>query len=648
MEHYKNYNNFSFFDLRRHNNINKIDMIGKRESSQKNNKINFNKFINAPKNKIKNQDIPYIEQTCQNHLEHRNNRKNRISLSLEKLDEHIIRKKHQIPSINITQTINEINYKKTIEELQKKYGELIIKNKELKKENENIINEVKKREREFNKKIAFLEDKENEIEEAKKQLEKEREKFQKSIENIEKLQKENNELIKQNNELKENLVKYKKKYKKLKNNDYVVENFRKNKGSNLNRSFEYDYNKSDDIIDETDKSKAIKRQNSMEMVTGQNEKKPIKLYTKPTLIGLNNIGATCFMNSTLQCLSQTEDFTNYFLSNKNENRIIINNIAKININAPQLSPIYLDLIKKLWSKKDIKSFSPNSFMSIVEKMNPLFKTGQAGDAKDFIIFILEQIHKELKAQVKCSFFNSKQNIQLNQYNRDSAFKYFFYEFQKDCSIISDIFFGFNETTNICVNCRSINFYKGLNDIPICYNYGIFNCLIFPLEEVKNMKNRICTINNIQFNNRISLDDCFCYNQKGDYFTGENKNYCNICKTLCDSEYTSKIYISPNVLILILNRGKGNIYQVKLDFQERIDITQYVIKKDKPQLIYNLYGVITHIGQSGPNAHFVASCKSPIDHNWYRYNDSMVNVITDIQKEVIDFGTPYILFYQKQK
>ena len=69
-------------------------------------------------------------------------------------------------------------------------------------------------------------------------------------------------------------------------------------------------------------------------------------------------------------------------------------------------------------------------------------------------------------------------------------------------------------------------------------------------------------------------------------------------------------------------------------------------KDTPNIIYSLSGVITHIGQSGPNAHFVASCKSPVDQKWYRYNDAIISPITDIQKEIIDFGTPYILFYQK--
>ena len=151
---------------------------------------------------------------------------------------------------------------------------------------------------------------------------------------------------------------------------------------------------------------------------------------------------------------------------------------------------------------------------------------------------------------------------------------------------------------------------------------------------------------INANNNVTIYECFYYNQKSDLFTGENKNYCNICRQLWDSVYTSKIYVTPNILIIILNRGKGNIYKVKLDFNDSIDITQFVLQKDKPQLMYSLYGVITHIGESGPNAHFIASCKSPIDNQWYRYNDAMVNPINNVQKEIIDFGTPYILFYYK--
>ncbi len=160
------------------------------------------------------------------------------------------------------------------------------------------------------------------------------------------------------------------------------------------------------------------------------------------------------MNSTLQCLSQTESLTNYFLKENSKNKIYNNNIAKTNINALQLSPTYLELIEKLWSKNGNKAFSPNAFMKIVTQMNPLFKTEQAGDAKDFIIFVLEQLHKELKEPVKFQNNNINTVKQLNQYDRNNAFQNFFNDFQKECSIISDLFFGFNETTNICLYCKN--------------------------------------------------------------------------------------------------------------------------------------------------------------------------------------------------
>ena len=379
---------------------------------------------------------------------------------------------------------------------------------------------------------------------------------------------------------------------------------------------------------------------------------PLSEYVLPTLIGLNNIGATCFMNATLQCLSQTKALTNYFLKESNKDKIINNNFAK-NKKSPQLCPVYFELIQKLWDKNGNRSFSPNNFINTIEEMNPLFKQGQAGDSKDFIIFILEQFHKELKKSVKSlnkSINASLMNkTPLNQYDKNNALNHFFEEFKEECSIISDEFFGFNETTNVCLNCKNNFNSKGLNN-PVCYNYGVFNCLIFPLEEVKKMKNISMQNNfsiNMPQNNSVSIYDCFYYNQKTELFSGDNKNFCNICKQLFDSLYTSQIFSSPKILVLILNRGKDNIYDVKIDFTETIDITQFVLAKDKPQMIYNLYGVITHIGQSGPNAHFVASCKSPIDNKWYRYNDALVNEIKNIQKEVIDFGTPYILFYEKK-
>ena len=385
-----------------------------------------------------------------------------------------------------------------------------------------------------------------------------------------------------------------------------------------------------------------KELSKLKLLKNISNKNPLKSYKKPTLIGLENIGSICFINASLQCLSQTEPLTEYFLKDKNKEKIFNNNIYLKEKNSKKLSPCYYELIQNLWNQNSDKPYNPNKFITRVNDMNTLFKKGEAGDSKDFIIFILEQIHKELKTEPKNN--SNEYEFQLNQYDKHNTLQNFFNDFKNEVSIISDIFFGFIETTNECQKCKFNFSIKNINN-PIIYNYQIFNSLIFPLEEVKNMKNKL--IQNFN-NNTVTLNDCFSYYTQSNLFNGQNQNYCNICRQLSDSVYTTRIYSGPNILIIILNRGRNNIYNIKLDFNETIDLTQFIIKKDMPLIIYSLYGVITHIGESGPNAHFVASCKSPIDENWYRYNDSMVNLIKDIKKDIIDFGSPYILFYQKNK
>jgi len=97
--------------------------------------------------------------------------------------------------------------------------------------------------------------------------------------------------------------------------------------------------------------------NNILSISGSREdKEPLKAYKSPTLVGLNNIGATCFMNSTLQCLSQTKGLTNYFLNEKFEENIINNNIALKNRNDLQLSPVYLELIKYYGKKMEKNHF----------------------------------------------------------------------------------------------------------------------------------------------------------------------------------------------------------------------------------------------------------------------------------------------------
>jgi ubiquitin C-terminal hydrolase len=316
------------------------------------------------------------------------------------------------------------------------------------------------------------------------QLYKEEDKIEKKKEN-QKLVEKNKKLIKINEILKEENSNMQLEIEELKNK---IKKNKENGKQNLNQGPivpSYGINNMNNIGININNISNIIKNEKINIIRGNNRlsnqsKNPIELYLQPPLIGLNNIGAIDFMNSTLQCLSHTADLTNYFLSEKNENYLYIISEELSRKKELCLSKAYLELIKKLWNYNAQRTpFSPKNFMKTINEMNPFFK---AGDAKGFIIFVLEQLHSELKKPI-VNQINVNKREKINQYDRLNAFNICLEDFKKECSIISDVFFGFNETTNVCLNCKNNYNSKGLAN-PISYNYGIFNCIIIPLEEVK--------------------------------------------------------------------------------------------------------------------------------------------------------------------
>jgi ubiquitin C-terminal hydrolase len=148
------------------------------------------------------------------------------------------------------------------------------------------------------------------------------------------------------------------------------------------------------------------------------------LPEKPPLKGLQNIGSTCYMNATLQCFSQTWPLTEYFLNPSHEN--LIKNGLFNNNNGLRLANSYYTVVSNLWKIDGKKAFEPKDFKFVLGKLNPLFEKMEVSDAKDMIIFFLEQIHKEINLvnPQKTSKFNP------NQYDKMNVLKQFLEEFKK--------------------------------------------------------------------------------------------------------------------------------------------------------------------------------------------------------------------------
>ena len=205
------------------------------------------------------------------------------------------------------------------------------------------------------------------------------------------------------------------------------------------------------------------------------------------------------------------------------------------------------------------------------------------------------------------------------------------------SIISNLFYGLLETRTQCQGCKMIK-----------YNFQIYSFVEFPLERVNQYcfntgkRNNYINNNNINKNPDINLYECFEYYGNMELMTGDNQMYCNICKCLCDSLYGTSLYSAPNYLIINLNRGKGAVYECKVNFPSQLNILNYITYKQSITT-YELYAVICHLGPSSMSGHFVAYCRNRIDNKWYLYNDGIVTKCT--RQYQYNDGMPYILFYR---
>jgi len=114
-------------------------------------------------------------------------------------------------------------------------------------------------------------------------------------------------------------------------------------------------------------------------------------YQAGNLCGLKNLGGTCYMNSILQSLSFTSLLTNYFFSYEYTKDISIKNEL---ISKGIVANEYLNLLYLLCCGK-YSVLTPAPFKQIIGHIQNVYLRDQQQDAHEFLIFLLDYLHKEL-------------------------------------------------------------------------------------------------------------------------------------------------------------------------------------------------------------------------------------------------------------
>ena len=339
--------------------------------------------------------------------------------------------------------------------------------------------------------------------------------------------------------------------------------------------------------------------NMKEIEFGKNLMMKVKIKNKklitatPFSKGLCKIDDYSLMNATFQCLVNVEKLIKYLILPENLNKV--NNYY----NKYKLINSFFDLLMNLWFNNNIKYYSLNNLKNTILQINPLFKGIYIKEIPD----ILEMIQNEL-------------NI-LNNINQENIIKFTNINYN---SQISYFFSGINNSSIKCLNCNNI-----IN------KYQRFNMLIFPLENVKNYKKRI--------KNRVDIYEFFEYYEKEGNIN-ENQLLCNHCHRMVKSD--TKLIITPDVLVIFLDREKGLNFDIKLNFYKFLDIHNYICHKDSPKM-YELIGIIVNLDKSN---HYISFCKSFVNNKWYKYNNTQVQLSSFEEASSTDF--PIFLFYASNK
>ncbi|XP_038597991.1 LOW QUALITY PROTEIN: ubiquitin carboxyl-terminal hydrolase 36 [Tachyglossus aculeatus] len=298
--------------------------------------------------------------------------------------------------------------------------------------------------------------------------------------------------------------------------------------------------------------------------------------------GLHNLGNTCFLNSTIQCLTYTPPLANYLLSKEHSRSCAPGGFCMLCVMQNHMIQTFAN------SGNAIKPFS---FIRDLKKIARHFRFGNQEDAHEFLRYTIDAMQKA------CLNGHAKLDRQTQA-----------------TTLVHQIFGGYLRSRVKCSLCKSVSdTYDPYLDVAL---------------EIRQTANIVRAL------------ELFV---KPDVLSGENAYMCAKCKKKVPASKRFSIHRASNVLTLSLKRFAnfcGGKITKDVGYPEFLNIRPYMSQSSGDPVMYGLYAVLVHSGYSCHAGHYYCYVKAS-NGQWYQMNDSSVH---SSNIKVVLNQQAYVLFY----
>ena len=284
------------------------------------------------------------------------------------------------------------------------------------------------------------------------------------------------------------------------------------------------------------------------------------------LCGSKNLGNTCYMNSSIACLSNCTELTTFFLSK--EFRKYINSSNKNGLKG-KLANAWYELLKEYWKTTKLTG-NPREIQTLIGKKYKKFDSDDQQDANEFIVLFLELLGEDLN-EIKNKKYLELKEQQHQETDEECAKRFWDLHLSRNNSIITNLFCGLNKSIIKCPLCK----YKSIT-------YNPFTSISLLIPNNKQLK----TVKYLNY----SKEDIFLYYIPRLCLGKTYKIYIRVEKGISFKEILSQIQkvddfpyeISKVDIISVINKELNNIIkadQIYDEINKNKNTFYFAIEKD---------------------------------------------------------------------